>query len=118
MPNQLNKNLRLKFREPAICESRGQRRLLVWGELGQWMVVDDELLALCRAFSSAVTPEEAIACFANTQGKNPRDVDTEALPAIEHLAERNILATPPLVDPTPTEPHLSIENKTINITNH
>ena len=41
---------RLRAAPPTLRERRGERTLLVWGELGQWMVVDDEVVALLGRF--------------------------------------------------------------------
>ncbi len=41
---------RLLAAPPTLRERRGERTLLVWGELGQWMVVDHEVVTLLGRF--------------------------------------------------------------------
>ena len=106
----------LDARDASFHEERDGRHLFVWGDLGQWLVVDSEAAALFKCFATRRRVEEALRAYAQVSGESVDNVTREALPVINALVERGILghSTEPLFDPD--EP-LRLSNLTHNITN-
>ena len=102
--------------KPTLHEVQGGRHLLVWGDLAQWMVVDDELYALLGSFDGHRPTMRVLHEHARGWNKSLDTVKRAAEPAIKELVARGVLATKrtPLVrNPEP----IRIANITINLTN-
>ncbi len=107
---------KLILRDPDLAETRDGIHLLVWGDLGQWLVMDDELEALLRGFDGTRTTEELFREHAKKWGDTPENVETEARPLVRELSARGVLAAVGERN-IPREEPLSIANVTFNITN-
>lgn len=110
----LTGSARLQAAAPTLCERRGERTLLVWGELGQWMVVDDEVVALLGRLDGEQRLDEALLGL-GADG-SALDLDGTA-PVVSELMSRRILREPGRSEPedaTDTEPLLG--NLTLNVT--
>ncbi len=98
---------RLRSAPPTLRERRGERTLLVWGELGQWMVVDDEVVALLGRFDGERRLEEAARGFIGVR------------PVVSELLSRRILAEPGRGAPADAAAAASaplLGNVTLNVT--
>jgi radical SAM protein with 4Fe4S-binding SPASM domain len=89
---------------------------MVWGDLGVWLVMDDELKSLVERFDGALGTAEVIARHAVAWRQNPEEVSRTALPLISHFEARGVLARGGSFA-RPNEEPLSIANVTFNITN-
>ncbi len=112
----IDPNTRIEARRPSLREDRDGRVLLIWGELGQWLVVDAEAAALVDRFADRPTVDRVFRDRAASTGKSLDVVARETLPVVEALVERGILA-PGLAPPTPPADPLRLSNLTFNITN-
>lgn len=111
-----NHNVSFQCRRPSLQEKRGDRVLLVWGNLGQWLVLDDEAWSLLQYFAEKQTILDALKDYARGRGVRSEDAQSKSMPIIEQLAERGILfgdSKPILAPPD----KLQIANLTFNITN-
>lgn len=106
----------LQARPPSLREKRGDRELLIWGELGQWLVVDADVTLLLDRFAGKRLVGDILGECARAGGLDFQTVVDETLPVIEALAGRGILGLPPRAPAPPVEP-LRIANLTFNITN-
>jgi radical SAM protein with 4Fe4S-binding SPASM domain len=97
---------RWRLRPPDLQEHRGERVLLVWGDLPFWTVVDAELHALLGRLDGPVSIDDLLAGHPQRR---------EALTALEGLHRAGVLLgdTPPrpLRSPAP-----KIENVALNLT--
>jgi radical SAM protein with 4Fe4S-binding SPASM domain len=83
---------------PDFHDTRNAAHLLVWGEIGQWLVVDDDLYAFLRRLDGRKTLEEA------------------ARETVAELARRGIVRSG--LEPHAREPEgIRLANITFNITN-
>ncbi len=101
----LTGSARLRAALPTLRERRGERTLLVWGEQGQWMVVDDEVVALLDGLDG-VRPLDEVA----------RGLDGVE-PVVSELLARRLLREAGRDEPadaTDAEPLLG--NLTLNVT--
>jgi radical SAM protein with 4Fe4S-binding SPASM domain len=112
--NQLGRHL--QARPPSLHETRGQRHLFVWGDLGQWLVVDADAAFLLERFSRRQPVEQVVREYARARGVPFQSALGDALPVVETLVARGILGAPPRAAPRLEEP-LTVANLTFNITN-
>ncbi len=101
---------------PDLRQRRGEATLLVWGELSQWLVVDDELESFLAAFDGRRELKQVLRRHAKRVRKAPAVVEAEALPIVQDLLARGILRPAGRPEPSGEEP-LSIANLTVNLTN-
>jgi len=106
----------LEAREASLHEERGGRHLFVWGDLGQWLVVDAEAAILLRCFAESRSVERALTEYSRTVNKTLDVAVQEAMPVVDALVQRSILGSPP-PSPSPPEERLRVSNLTFNITN-
>ncbi len=101
---------------PDLRQRRGDAWLLVWGELAQWLAVDDDLLAFLERFDGRSDVRRVLRRHAKAQRRSLAEVEAEAQPVIRDLMERGILRRDTTPAGTNAE-HLSIANLTLNLTN-
>ncbi len=101
---------------PDLCQQRGAAWLLVWGDLAQWLVVDEELRGLLGRFDGRSELKRVLQRQAKASRRPLAALEAEALPLVEDLLERGILRREARSEPPPEEP-LSIANLTLNLTN-
>jgi len=106
----------LEARKASLHEERDDRHLFVWGDLGQWLVVDAEAAILLECFAESRSVDEALTEYSRTIKKGLDAVVEDALPVVDALVERGILGSPP-PSPSPLEERLRVSNLTFNITN-
>jgi uncharacterized protein len=109
-------NDRLSSRKPSLHESRGGRHLFVWGDVGQWLVVDDEVADLLARFERPQRVRDVLDELARTSNKPLTESLEEAVFAIEALRRRGLLGSPPPPPSPPNDP-LLVSSLTLNITN-
>lgn len=117
MNTQPNAQTRLHLRAISLEERRGDRILLVWGDSGQWLVVDSELRTFLALFDGRRQLRAVLRHHARQQGLREREVEADALPLVRSLMDRDILT----IDPAPRLPEPeapSLANVTVNLTNH
>ena len=105
----------LQARPCSIAEQRGGKTLLVWGELGQWLVVDAEAAALIEQFDRRRRVGDVLEAVARAAGKSVQATAAEAMSLLESLVERGIVGETLALPPPPKDP-LRIANLTFNIT--
>lgn len=88
----------------------------MWSELGQWMVVDGELLQMFRLLDGSRTLAEAAIALAEQTGKPQQLVFAEMEPVLHELQQRGIAGHQPITVPRNPQKAL-IENITLNLTN-
>lgn len=107
---------RLMFRDPTLMETRSGKHLLVWGDIGQWMIVDDELSSLMDLFDGKHETQQVLIEFSKIKNKPLKDVIRESEKVLAELIQREVLATELKTNTIIAEqPRLS--NLTLNITN-
>ncbi|MBN1909032.1 MAG: radical SAM protein [Pirellulales bacterium] len=106
----------LEARPASFREDRDGRSLFVWGDLGQWLVVDAEAAALLDRFEQRQNIKTVLRRWAERTGKPLARVRDETLPVLNTLVERGILGDPPPPAQPPDDP-LRLSNLTFNITN-
>ena len=82
---------RLRLRPVSLRQERDKRVLLVWGDVGQWLVVDAEAAQLMRQFDELTRVDEAIQRFAQQAGKTLDEVAADSLGAVNALERRGLL---------------------------
>jgi radical SAM protein with 4Fe4S-binding SPASM domain len=108
----------LRARKPTLTDERGDRHLLVWGELATWMVVDSELRSFLELFNGKRSLRRVLEQHARRTRRTVKEVEREAGPVVQHLLERRLLSAPGKDDVAPVEPEpVGIANVTINTTN-
>lgn len=107
---------RLRARPSSLCEERDGKTLFVWGELGQWLVLDAEAALLLRCFDRERSVSDALCEHCRATHKPFEATAREALPLLNALVERGILGLP-LPPPLPPADPLRLSNLTFNITN-
>ena len=106
----------LTFVPPDFIDTKGERRLMIWRELGVWLVMDPELFAFAEKFDGTATVEAAIAAHGKEWQKDSATVHKEAALIIPEMVRRQVLR--PVGRPVETvEEPLSIANITLNLTN-
>lgn len=104
------------FRNPTLKDTRGGRHLFVWGEIGQWIIVDDELSSLMTLFDGKRDSQQVLIEFSKTRNKPLKNVIRESEKILAELIQRGVLVTTLKNDPIKAEqPRLS--NLTLNLTN-
>lgn len=106
----------LQARAPSLHQRRDGRSLFVWGDVGQWLVVDAEAAFLLERFAARRRVKDVLAEFSRKVGKPLEAIVPDALPVIDSLVQRGILGSPPQSRSWPEEP-LRVSNLTYNITN-
>ncbi len=103
-------------REASFRDKRDGRHLLVWGDLGQWLVIDSEAAELLKCFTTRRRVDEALRRYSRRTGANLDETTRQALPVVDALAQRGILegSTEPWSGPKEL---LRVSNLTYNITN-
>jgi len=109
-------NRRLRARKPTLEDRRGERVLLVWGELACWMVVDGELNNFLGLFNGRRTLKQVLQRHARSMARPRGEVDGEARGVVQQLLAKGILhsrGAAPEVEPE----SLGLANITVNLTN-
>jgi len=109
-------SLRLFSVKPDLKQTRNSAHLLVFGDLGAWLVVDDELLSLLKRFDGTVDLHQILKRHAAQWQRPMAEVRAEALPLIQNFISRGVLRKNNNLEPLEEEP-LSIANVTLNLTN-
>jgi radical SAM protein with 4Fe4S-binding SPASM domain len=107
----------LEARTASLHEERDGKHLFVWGDLGQWLVVDSDVALLLKCFAERRSVEQGLREFSRRTRKSVRDAAQEALPVIDALVERGVLGAPP-APLAPLQDEVRVSNLTFNITNH
>ncbi len=105
----------VRARESSIAERRGSRWLLIWGDLGQWLVVDDEAERLIRSFNTRIRVTEGLRSFSRGMNDPGNPATENALSILARMHERGLLESEEGTPRIPEEPRL-ISNITCNIT--
>jgi radical SAM protein with 4Fe4S-binding SPASM domain len=106
----------LRARPASLHEQRQGRALFVWGDLGQWLVLDTEAAMLLRYFDRDRSVEDVLQEYCRATRAPFESTVREALPLLDALVERGVLGSPPR-EPSPPADPLRISNLTFNITN-
>jgi radical SAM protein with 4Fe4S-binding SPASM domain len=106
----------LQARPPSLYEEREGSALFVWGELGQWLVLDADAALLLRRFTRERTAADALREHCQATDRPYEATVREAVPLLNTLVERGILGAP-LLEPSPPVDPLRVSNITFNITN-
>lgn len=106
----------LLVRPPDYREDRGGAHLLVWGEPGQWLVVDDDLRAFLELFDGRRSLREVLEAHAQRTKRPLAAVEREAGAVLDELRQRNLLHDGSAASSRAPEP-LRLANITVNITN-
>jgi len=101
---------------PDFHEKRGDKHLLVWGGLGRWLVVDDDLWRLLGLLNGRRRLARALEQHARSVGRSRGPVEAEARPVLAELEAMGILTRTSRPADPPTE-SLGIANVTLNLTN-
>jgi radical SAM protein with 4Fe4S-binding SPASM domain len=107
---------RLHARPASLYEQREGRALFVWGDLGQWLVLDAEAAVLLGCFDRERSVRAVLEEHCRATCKPFEATVREGLPLFDALVERGILGSPPPA-PSPLADPLRISNLTFNITN-
>ena len=89
---------------------------MVWGELAQWLLVDEDLAGLLGLFDGGRNLGRVLREHARRSKRPVRDIRLEALKIVEELHRRGILSPNATVRPIEPEP-VKIANVTVNLTN-
>ena len=106
----------LQGRPASLHEEQDGNHLFVWGDLGQWLVLDAEAAAVLEGFARKRRVKDVVAEHIGLSGKPPEVAARDVLAVVGALAERGILGWP-LTSPSPPKDPLNISNLTFNITN-
>jgi radical SAM protein with 4Fe4S-binding SPASM domain len=101
---------------PDFHDTRNGSHLLVWGELGQWLVVDDDLYAFLRLLDGRRTFEEAVLAHARGNELRAAQALPEARQAVAELRNRGIVRDGSKA-PAQAQEGTRLANVTFNITN-
>jgi radical SAM protein with 4Fe4S-binding SPASM domain len=107
---------KLFARKPTLKDTRDGSHLLVWGELAQWMVVDNELLEFQGLFNGRHTVKQVIKKHSKRVNRPISEVENEAITVIDELMQRGILSENASSSEIKPE-SVRIANVTINLTN-
>ncbi len=105
-----------QYRLPDFTDIHGGEYLLVWGELAQWLMVDQDVPKFLAYFDGPRTLGEVIALFAQETQAPPAAVEQDVCPMMEELLRRGILHSPG-APPLENADELKIANVTMNLTN-
>lgn len=108
----------LYCRRPSLVIPKNKAYLLVWGDCGQWMVSDKDVLDLLRCFD---TPETHPHISHTNNGariniNGHEETNKETIDTIDLLMARGIISDKPIQEDQPAE-KIDIYNVTVNITN-
>ena len=106
----------LESRPPSLHEERCAKHLFVWGDLGQWLVLDAEAAGLIEDFARKRRVAEVVGKYVRRWGTTPQQAADKVLPVVDALAERGILGAPPPPASPPVDP-LKTSNLTFNVIN-
>ncbi len=107
----------VQARRPDFSERRGERSLLVWGELAQWMVLDHEAATFIAALDGRTPWREVCRAHGQRWGKSVVQVDAEARALVSVLQARGLAGPAPLAPPEVTVSSAALANVTFNVTN-
>ena len=97
---------------PDLQQRRGDRHLLVWAEVGAWIVADREFLQLIRALDGSRKPERVAHKLARKWRRDPQTVTREVGEALQMLRTMGVVGT------SAARPQRrAIANVTVNLTN-
>lgn len=106
----------MQVRRPAVRETRGERHLFVWGDVGQWLVVDAEAATLLDHLIEGEDLTDGLSRHARSCGDSRGNSTGEVRKVVEALRGRGIIHAVGEAPAPRTEP-LNIANLTFNITN-
>ncbi len=106
----------LEARDASVHDERDGKHLFVWGDVGQWLVIDSEAAALLKCFAKRRRVDEAIRAYSRQFGAAWEDTARDALPVVDALVQRGILGRSIELPPAPEE-SLRLSSLTYNITN-
>jgi radical SAM protein with 4Fe4S-binding SPASM domain len=109
-------NDRLQARLPSLRDMRDGKVLLIWRELGQWLVMDEEAALLLSRFDRERLVDDALREHCRAANKPFAPAAREALPLLDALSKRGIVGAP-LPKPSPPTDLIRLSNLTFNITN-
>jgi mycofactocin biosynthetic radical S-adenosylmethionine protein MftC len=107
---------RLSARLPSFRDERDGRTLLVWGDVGQWLVLDAEAARLFALFGRERAVSDALREHCRATAAAWETALCGAMPLLDALVERGLLGSPPGKPSPPPDP-LRLSNLTFNITN-
>lgn len=102
--------------QPLLLDSRDDTRLVIWSELGQWMVIDNELLGMLGLFDGKRTTDDVAHILAKQTRKSLHLTRAEMRPILKELHSRGIVSHSPLTV-SPGQNKSKLENITLNLTN-
>ena len=109
-------NDRLQAHLPSLRDMRNGKTLLIWRELGQWLVLDEEAALLLSRFDQERSVDDVLREHSRAANKPFDLVVGEALPFLDALSKRRIVGSPP-PQPSPPTDLIRLSNLTFNITN-
>jgi radical SAM protein with 4Fe4S-binding SPASM domain len=107
---------RLRAHLPSLRDMRDGKVLLVWRELGQWLVMDEEAAILLSRFDKEHSVDDVLREHCRAAKKPFEVVARETLPFLDALSKRGIIGAPPPLPLPPTDV-TRLSNLTFNITN-
>lgn len=105
-----------RFHRPSLQETRDGTTLLVFGDLGRWMVVDQELLNFLGLFQGRLPLMEVIRQHARLWGKAETEVVRDVSKLIPRLLQDGVL-TEGISKPDVVLEPVRLANLTVNLTN-
>jgi len=117
MQNRYDKKTVFYSIKPSMKEAREEKHLLIFGDIAQWMVVDDELLFFLSLFNGKRPLKGVIREFSKKFEKPLETAKREAEAVIPELLSKNILRTEKIAKITIPEEKAEVANITINLTN-
>lgn len=110
--------MKLKLIQPDLEEVRDGARLMIWGTLAQWLIVDQELHSLLQLFRSPAQPHLAAQLHAERWNRKPEEVVRDLAGLLPGLLQAGIIrqegrSLPPVVPPQ----EAGFANLTVNLTN-
>lgn len=110
-------NTTLYYRKPSLVDKRDDCYLLIWGELGQWLNIDNELFNLLNSFESETSMRRIVEKYAQNNKRQPlKKIEKNIRDIIKELLTRDIIS----LKNAPSGDHdnfIKIFNVTINLTN-
>jgi radical SAM protein with 4Fe4S-binding SPASM domain len=99
-------------RVPDLVQQRGDRHLLVWAEVGAWLVGDDQLVELVRRLDGRDPLPRVARDLARRWGRPVQEVLEEVGQAVDALRSMGVIGPVGAADDS-----VSIANVTVNVTN-
>lgn len=106
----------LTFVAPTLDDKKGDKHLLVWGDLATWMVMDEELRSLAEGFDGKTPLGDVALGHATKWNRTREQMAREAGPILQHLIARGVIRDSAQKQAGKEEP-LEIANVTLNTTN-